>query len=212
MSSQQFYYTTPDKVASFLDSVGLSGIRPEYITPYISLAEAEIEAVSYTCYAGKPCLSRVETHSLTLYLGGVWIGLGIPIHLRHRPVRRIVKFEVFNGKEYVDMLKEQEARVTGAWWCDYPYGVCFLNQLWWWQGGREVRIQYEYGWDELPSYVEQAATLLAAKYYLVTERNRLTLVDTDQSLDFRSIIDLIDQVLATLMPRIRGIGIPTGLY
>lgn len=203
-------YCTADDIASFLAAYGFANLRPEALEGHAALAESQIDAVAYTCW-GKSCLSDLETHSLTLWLGGVWLGAGIPIHLRYRPVRRLVRFEVFNGQAWVDMLRLPEGRITGAWWCDYEYGVCFLNTLWWWQGGREIRIQYEYGHATVPHYVRTACTLMAARSWLATERNRLSLVESEEAVRFDELVRMIDEWLRPLMDRIRGVGIPTAL-
>ncbi|MEM4530912.1 MAG: hypothetical protein QXY39_03505, partial [Thermofilaceae archaeon] len=94
------HYCTSNDVLRFLGLQQLEGIDVEH---YIQLAEAEIEALSYTCFAGKECISDLETHSITTPLGRFWWGAGVPIHLRHRPVKRILRFEVFRGGTWQDI-------------------------------------------------------------------------------------------------------------
>lgn len=200
-------YCTSDEVLRFIGLPSLEGIDVEH---YIQLAEAEIEAQSYTCFAGKECVSDLETHSITTPLGRFWWGAGVPIHLRHRPVKRILRFEVFRGGTWQD-IRQFEGRYAGHWWCDYEYGVCFVRYVFWWEGGREIRIQYVYGEDTLPPHVKQACILIASRMLLATERNRLLLFESTQTLDFDRMIERIDRELEPLLDRIRGVGIPTGL-
>lgn len=201
------YYCSVNDVEEFLSLPPNHGIN---IQRYIELAESEIEALSYTCYAGKECISDLETHHITSPMGRFWWGAGVPIHTRHRPIRRILRFEAYRGGVWEDILS-YEGRYNGHWWCDYEYGVCFVRYIFWWEGGREIRLQYVYGEDSLPSYVKQACILMASKAILMTERNRLSMFETTQTLDFGGMITMINNELRPLLDRIVGAGIPTGL-
>ncbi|MEM0040331.1 MAG: hypothetical protein QW320_06765 [Ignisphaera sp.] len=210
MSTASTYYTSIDDVLNFL-SLSSGDVDANALIKAIQMAEAQIEAESYTCFAGKPCVSTLEYHSLTTWLGGIWMGAGIPIHLGHKPVRRILRFELFNGSNWLNMLNYPEGRVSGWWWCKYEDAVCYIQTLWWYQGGNEVRIQYEYGYNELPGYVRELATLLSARNYILMERNRLSMLESTQSISFDRVVEAIDAVVPSLMARIRGVGIATGL-
>lgn len=201
-------YCTESDIEAYLGLPPGHGIS---ISRYISLAEAEIEALSYTCYAGKQCISDLESHTITSPMGMYWWGAGIPIHLRHRPIRRVIQFEIFMGGTWRNLLNDPEGRGSGSWWCDYQYGVCFIRYIFWAWGGREIRIKYEYGYSELPPYVKEACILIASKNILMTERNRLAMYESTQTLDFNTMIEHINEQLQILLNRIVGIGIPTGL-
>lgn len=202
-------YCTPEEVLSFLrlphDPDLLSAV-----SPHIDKAEAFIDTVARTCFGGKACISELEYHSLTKWLGGYWLGAGIPIHLSRRPVRRIIRFELFTGAGWEDVLSKPEGRIKGYWWCDYTDGICYIQTLLFPLGGREVRIQYEFGYDHVPMIVRQTAILLAAKYFLQFERHRLSLVDTDQSLDLNGMIASIERELERLLSLISGASIVAG--
>ena len=202
-------YCSPEEVLSFL-RLPLDPDLISAVSPHIDRAESFIDATARTCFGGKACISELEYHTLTKWLGGYWLGVGIPIHLSKRPVRRLIRFELFNGATWEDLLKKPEGRVSGYWWCDYTDGICFIQTLLFPMGGREVRVQYEFGYDHVPPIVKQAAILLSAKYFLQFERHRISLVDTDQSLDFGGMVESISGELEQILRQISGASIVAG--
>jgi len=202
-------YCTPQEVLNFL-RLPLDPDLVSAVQTHILRAEAYIDGVARTCFGGKACISDLEYYSLTKWLGGYWLGAGIPIHLTKRPVVKILRFELFNGSSWENVLNYPEGRVTGYWWCDYQDGICYIQTLLFPMGGREVRIQYQFGYSYVPPLVRQAAILLASKYFLLFERHRLSLVDTDQSIDFSGMVESISRELEGLMRLISGASIVGG--
>lgn len=203
-------YCKPDEVLAFLRLPTDDPLLLDVIPAHIDRAEAFIDSYARTCFGGKKCISELEYHTLTKWLGGWWLGAGIPIHLKHRPVRRLIKFEMFNGASWEDVMSRPEGRVTGYWWCEYTDGVCYIQTLLYPMGGREVRVQYEFGYDHVPEIVRQIAILLSAKYFIQFERHRISIVDTDQSIDMGGMLDRIETELNRLLPLIAGAGIISG--
>ena len=206
-------YVTAQEIRDFL-GVGIDVLPDGFVERYIAMAEDYVDRLTNTCWGGKVCSKdEWEYHSLTKFLGGLWFGAGIPVHLEKRDIRRITALEVFNGSVWEDWLGTRtEARNVGDWWVDYTNGVLYVNAFWFYQGGKELRVKYEYGRDDLPGEVRELTMVVALQYMIAVDRRRFLVVESQDSIGQGELLNWLRERQKQLESMLRSVKVITGTF
>ena len=203
------YYVTVEEVIDWL------GLRRYYggtiptsvenrVKMYIEFAMGKVDRLTATTWNGRRKICY-EWHDITKYKGGWWFGVGVPIFLTKMDLDPnigkdgVLVLEVFNGVQYDNWAEKFEPRrMTGYWWVDPQEGIVFINTFVFWQGGKEIRVKYVYGRDDLPNTIKELTLLYVARDLLATERLAVTVPTGGQTLDFGGMINYIDRRIREL--------------
>ena len=188
--------------------------RRDIVNRMILMAENRVERMTDTCFAGKPCVST-EMHSFTAWRGGWFFGAGIPIKLKHAPIRRIISLQVFTGREqggYEEWVgKYNEGRDSGMWWVDYVNGWLYLRTFFLYYGGVEIKVTYEYGYDELPPAVHEYVVAYVAKMLVATDFAREVILQGGGFTNSEAVMKFLDERLKELEQHLSGFKTLSGL-
>ena len=210
-------YVTPDEIRQYL---GLDENRwtDSVLQPLIEEAEAWIDRISNTTW--NTDLSEADTnrlpkkvreyHDITRYKGGLWLGIGVPVHLVCFPVVKIESLKIWNGKTYDEWIGKAEEGRGKDYWVDYQNGVIYLNRLYWWwvMGGKEIIVEYKYGRADLPAYVKELARLLVCRHILTMDRYRYAVTEGVSGLNPANMLAQINARIEQLEGMIKAVHIP----
>ena len=190
-------YVSPGEVASYLGLERLDSDQYWRLVVMIIDKMEYVDRISNGTWNGR-------TKTWTQYFdmkpwksGLIWF-MGAPLHLQHRCIRDLLKFEVFRGSGYDDILPElREGRGSGDYWIDRVKGQVYWQHFWWFMGGKEFKITYSYGCDDLPPYVRELTLLLVARDVLVNER-RITQLPASDNLSIARQLDWMDKRIREL--------------
>ena len=205
----QTYYATPEDVLEYLGVFDEAvDVRRDVIERMIAMAERRVEALTDTCFAGKPCVST-ELHSFTAWRGGWYWGAGVPVKLKHAPVRRLVSLKVYTGsgedqgyEEWVG--KYPEGRDKGMYWLDRVNGWLYIRAFFLYYGGVEIKVTYEYGYDELPEVVHEYVIVYVARMLVATDYGREIVMQGGGFTDAESVMRALDERLKELEVHLAG--------
>lgn len=180
---------------------------------YFEFDEVEnIKMYSFTVEPGHAFVAR--QNGRVMILGN--FGVGVPIFLTKMDLDPnigkdgVLSFEVFSGTQYMDWAQTFEPqRMTGYWWVDPQEGIVYINTFVFWQGGKEIRIKYVYGRDDLPANVKELTLLYAARDFLATERFASIVPEGGATLDFGSMIRYLDARIKELENLLMAVHIAT---
>jgi len=206
------WYAAPQDLRVMLG--GLDEYTDDELARYIMMAEYAVDNLANTCFAGKACMTNgYEWHSLTKFRGGLIFGTGIPVFLKHAPVKSFKAIEVFDGVSWQDLLKTGvEARNTGDWWCEYENGVLYINLLWFAQGGSELRVKYTFGRGDLPPSIRELTLLYAARYMITLDARREVVIEGGGFTSARDMLSFLNTRIKELEQFWRAFKYPAGTY
>ena len=183
------YYTTPDKVASFLGVSAFTGTdQPSGVNTLAGTTEveswinwAEDEIDRKTGHSWRSTLVEDEIYDIDqpYWDARFWYGRELPLFLHKRNLRTFVsgthKIEIYEGAgNWVDLVANFTEGRNQDYWIDYKKGKI-------WFGNKRplfrrsgVRMTYAYGESNVPKDIEQCATLLTA----------VVMADSDNFRDF----------------------------
>ena len=142
------YYTTPEKVAQYLNLTAFSTTTTptkQSVENLIMRVENSIDGTIMTSYKERQVYQEIHNLENNYYYGS-----GIPIHLLHRPIRSIDttkgdKLEVWDGSSWVDGSGKTENRATGDYHFDTTQGTLWLISVSSSSRRYQIRITYRYG-------------------------------------------------------------------
>jgi len=168
-----------------------------------------VDRISATTWNGE-VKETTEYHDITRPKWGYWVyRLGYPIYLTKVYVREIKKLEVWNGGEWEDWiaLPQYEEGRDKAYWVDYIEGIVYLNEFMIPQAGKEVRITYTYGRDDLPGYVKELTKLLVVRDLIVNERRMFAIPEGAQGITLSEMLRWLNERIAQLEELVRAVHI-----
>ena len=200
-------YVTPDEIRQLLN-VDAELLPDSLLNRYIDMAEGYVDRLTDTCWNGKTCTEE-EYHDLGKFKGGVWWGIGIPVHLAKRYIKEIVSLKVFNGNEWEEWVGVRtEARNTGDYWVNYNEGKLYINAFWYYQGGREVYVKYTYGRSDLPPEVKELTLIIAMMYVLTFEKRWASIIEGTGGIGIKDMIEQLRERKQQLEDMLRAVKIP----
>lgn len=162
-------YTDVDKVGNalgFPDSYfdGSSTPTSTVITNFIERAQDRVDKTTGHAWRTITVTEEyVRPSSIYRY------GTGVRLDLRHRSLTSFQsgtdKIEVWDGSSWVDWVATKTEGRNEDWWVDEQNGVVFLLGLYR-VYPHGIRITYRYGESTVPGGIEEATTLMAAKFIL----------------------------------------------
>lgn len=201
-------YVGLDEVRNWL-GVDSSTYDDAFLTSLIQMKMDYVDRLTLTTWNGNS-KQVTEYHDLTRPKWGWWIyRLGFPIYLGKCWVRSIDSLEIYNGSEWEDWValpQYLEGR-DEAYWVDYQEGILYLNQFLIPQAGKEVKVTYTYGRDDLPGYVKELTLLLVVKDLLLNERRLFALAEGAQGATISEQIRYVDDRIKELEEFVRGVHI-----
>ncbi len=197
-------YVTPSEVRKRM-FVEEDEYPDDYLLPIIEEAMGIVDKWTDTVWNGR-VMETEEVHDVGKYVAGLIYGAGIRIPLRHYPVREIVELKVFFGTGYDDWTKkypcEDPANGRGKclWWLVPEDGYLFLQTFLLRWGGREVRIKYRYGRDDLDPRVKRFVLLYVERELLLREMTAVAVPEMSKGigLSVEKRIKMLDQLIRDL--------------
>jgi len=198
-------YVEPAEIRAWL---GVNKYSDEFLINLIREKMDYIDYISDTCYNGEE-RTVTEYHDLTKFKGGIWFGVGIPVFLSKCYVKRIDSLLLFNGLEWEEWVGNRvEKRLQGDYWVDYHEGILFINRFLFLQAGKEVKVTYTYGRDDLPAFVKELCRLLVVRDLLINERRLFAVPESEMSLRIGEQLNWIEKRILELEEMVRAIKMP----
>ena len=200
-------YVTPDEVREYL-GVGEDDYSDSRLQMLIEMKMDWIDKVTRCTWNGNLRMAR-EWHDMSVfwYRGGMLFGNGIPVHLAYRNIREFKKIEInmLSGKYDIT---SREGRSFGEWWCDYYTGVLYIQDFVFYQGGKELYVEYVYGRDDLPKTIKEWCLLLVVKDLILNERYTWNLeARTNSVVSLSEYVKTIDERINEIEKEYRGIEV-----
>lgn len=140
-----YTYTSPKRVAAFLNVAGFSAGLPteDTVEGYIRRAEDFIDRSTGTSWK----LSQRQAEFLDIDMPYEYAA-GIPVRLGQRNIQALSAtagdvLEVWNGASYEDWLATKIESRSGDYWLDYKSGVLFIKSHFAWKI-KGVRMTYRF--------------------------------------------------------------------
>lgn len=206
-------YVTPDEVRRWL-GVDDTAYDDQLLIDIIRMSMDYIDRLTNTTWNGE-VKQVTEYHDITRPKWGFWIyRLGYPVFLNKVFVRQILKLEVWQGDEWKDWISDPEIKEgrDKHYWVDYREGILYLNVFLIPMAGKEIRVTYTYGRDDLPGQIKELCLLLTVKHLLMNERRLFALAEGAQGLTISEQMKWIDQRIKELEELVRAIHIPKVSY
>lgn len=147
-----------------------------------------------------------RNNGTTMVLGNIGV-LGIPVHLAHIPIDSVSSMKIYNGSNWAEWVGNKEEGRNRDYWIDKEEGVVYINTFIFWQGGKEVQIDYTYGRSDLPSEVKELTRLLVVRDLLINERKIFALESGSEGISLQMSLEYIDKRIEQLEERIRAVEI-----
>ncbi len=143
-------------------------------------------------------------NGMIMYLAN-W-GAGIPIHLGHPYVKKVEHLYVQWAAKNEDWVQSRnEGRNFGSYWLDYQTGILYIQTWALYQGGKEIKIQYVYGREDLPWEIKEITKLLVVRDLLVNERRLFALAEGAQGVSWSEYLKYLDERIEMLSEQYRSI-------
>lgn len=91
------------------------------------------------------------------------------IPLRHRNIRKITKMEVWDGSNWIDYITTYTEGRGKDYWVDYTEGVVYFWSRWPWRIRNAVRINYQWGENEVPEDIKEACIKCVARQLVTSD-------------------------------------------
>jgi len=187
-------YVTPNEVRSYLgiDSSEYSDTRIQML---IEMKMDMIDKVTRTTWNGNRRIAK-EYHDLTTqwFRGGMLFGNGIPVYLSYTNVTKFNKIQLQMLSSTYSIETRPEGRNYGQWWADYFMGILYIVNFIFYQGGKELYVEYLYGRDDLPGAIKEWTLLLVVKDLILNERFTWNLeAGTNSTVNYSDYIKHIDE-------------------
>ena len=180
-------------------------LSDEFIKMLILEKMDYIDRLSGTSWGGR--VKRATTYAdFTRWKYGFLIGIGIPVYLPHRYVKRIVSLRVISGADYEEWIDKMEYGRGKGYWLDEINGVLYIRIWTVPAGGKEMKITYEYGRDDLPDYVKELCRLLVIRDLLIRERKQFIVPEGAEAIRIGEMLEWVERRIIELEERIRDIA------
>ena len=204
MVSYSKLYVTPDEVRVYL-GVDEDKYPDELLVNLIWEKMDYVDHITNTTWNGR--LKRVrEMHDITRYKGGWLWGAGIPIHLGHPYVKKVEHLYVQWASKNEDWVRTRnEGRNFGSYWLDYQTGILYIQTWALYQGGKEIKIQYVYGREDLPYEIKELTKLLVVRDLIMNERRLFALAEGAQGVSWSEYVRYLDERIKMLSEQYRAL-------
>lgn len=201
-------YVTPQEIKDWLGISNSNRYSDTYLQSLIEMKMDYVDRITMTTWAGN---SKQEVHyyDLTRPKWGWWIyRLGFPIYLGRLYIRSIDKLEVYDGETWEDWIAspQYEEGRQRDYWVDYINGVVYLNNFLIPQAGKEVKITYTYGRDDIPGHIKELTLLLVVKDLLMNDRTLFALAEGASGVTLQEQISHINDRIHQLEEMVRAIS------
>lgn len=149
-----------------------------------------------------------ERHDLTKFKGGIWIGvLGIPVHVNNAPINSVTSMKIYSGSGWKEWVGTYNEGRNQDYWVEQEEGVVYINTFIFWQGGKEVQIEYSYGRTDLPKEIEELTKLLVVRNLMINERKIFALESGSEGISLETSLQYINNRILQLEERWRAVKI-----
>lgn len=204
-------YVTPDEIRDWLN-VDEKKYDNTFLENLIRMKMDYVDRLSATTWAGNT-RQATEVHDLTRPKWGWWIyRLGYPIYLSKLWIKSIDDLKVYSGETWEDWKQLYVEGRDRDYWVVPHEGILFLNAFIIPQAGKEIRITYTYGRDDLPGYVKEITLLLVVRDLLMNERRMFAVPEGAQGVTLSEQIRMIDERIHELEELVRAVHIGRMVY
>lgn len=199
-------YVQPNEIRSYL-GVDADKYDDTRLQMLIEMKMDYIDKITRITWNSNRRLAK-EYHDLTTqwFRGGMLFGNGIPVYLSYMNIQKFNKIEIQMLSSSYSIESQPEGRNYGQWWADYSMGILYIVNFIFYQGGKELYVEYVYGRDDLPGAIKEWCLLLVVKDLILNERFVWTMeAGSNNSMSYTDYLKYIDEKIIEIEKEYRPI-------